>query len=133
MFAIGAFTFPLLLTTLTKNNPDNLICTCYFMLIVGILSWIMYFIIPTSESFTTERKEKTLPVLHFLKSLCFIFVLWQCSAGKLYLKIKKEKFIGLKKYHLAEYTKHPLNGIFISNYFTSTNSMVKFSSFPAIS
>ena len=71
MFAIGAFTFPLLLIILTKNNPDNWIYACYFMLIMGILSWIMYFIIPTSESFTTETKEKTASSFAFFKEPLF--------------------------------------------------------------
>lgn len=71
MFAIGAFTFPLLLIALTKNNPENWIYACYFMLIMGILSWIMYFIIPNSEDFTTGTKEKTASGFAFFKEPLF--------------------------------------------------------------
>lgn len=71
MFAIGAFTFPLLLIALTKNNPDNWIYACYFMLIMGILSWIMYFIIPNSEGFTTGTKKQTASGFAFFKEPLF--------------------------------------------------------------
>ena len=46
MFAIGAFTFPLLLLGLTNVNPNNWIYACWFLLFMGILSWVMYFCVP---------------------------------------------------------------------------------------
>ena len=71
MFAIGAFTFPLLLITLTKNNPENWIYACYFMLIMGILSWLMYFIIPISRNSTTEAQKKSASSFAFFKEPLF--------------------------------------------------------------
>jgi len=56
MFAIGAFTFPLLLTAFTANQVDNWVLACYFMLGMGILSWILYFLIPVEQD--SVKKEK---------------------------------------------------------------------------
>lgn len=72
MFAIGAFSFPLLLLALTKANPENWIYACYFMLAMGILSWIMYFIIPVSkDSAAKEKKEKPASDFSFFKEPLF--------------------------------------------------------------
>ena len=49
MFSIGAFLFPLLLTALTAYDAANWIYACYFMLVMGILAWMMYFLIPVEE------------------------------------------------------------------------------------
>ena len=46
MFAIGAFSFPLLLLGLTNLNENNWIYACWFLLIMGILSWVMYYNVP---------------------------------------------------------------------------------------
>lgn len=50
MFSIGAFAFPIFLMLLTRTNPDRWVYACYFMIVMGILSWILYFLIPASES-----------------------------------------------------------------------------------
>lgn len=72
MFAIGAFSFPLLLLALTKTNAENWIYACYFMLAMGILSWLMYFIIPVSkDSVTKEKKEKPASDFSFFKEPLF--------------------------------------------------------------
>ena len=57
MFSIGAFTFPILLTVLTAAEPAQWIYACYFMLAMGILSWILYYMIPI-ENDKIERQEK---------------------------------------------------------------------------
>ncbi|MDD6307196.1 MAG: MFS transporter [Clostridiales bacterium] len=57
MFSIGAFTFPILLTVLTAAEPAQWIYACYFMLAMGILSWILYYMIPI-ENAKIERQEK---------------------------------------------------------------------------
>ena len=73
MFAIGAFSFPLLLLALTKTNAENWIYACYFMLAMGILSWLMYFIIPVSKiPLQKKRKKNLLLIFSSLKNLCFI-------------------------------------------------------------
>lgn len=56
MFALGAFTFPLLLMLLTNQNSDNWIYAVYFMLIMGILNWLMYYNIPLQND-KIEKKE----------------------------------------------------------------------------
>ncbi len=55
MFSIGAFLFPLLLTALTAYGAENWIYACYFMLVMGILTWMLYFLIPVEEG--AEKKE----------------------------------------------------------------------------
>lgn len=55
MFAIGAFAFPLILIALTTANEANWIYACWFMLIMGILSWAMYFLMPIEN----DKVEKT--------------------------------------------------------------------------
>lgn len=49
MFSIGAFAFPVFLTLLTRANADRWVYACYFMIAMGILSWILYFMIPVGE------------------------------------------------------------------------------------
>ena len=71
MFAIGAFTFPLLLLALTKADASNWIYACYFMLIMGILSWILYFIVPVSEDAVKEKQKKTANGFAFFKEPLF--------------------------------------------------------------
>ncbi len=56
MFALGAFTFPLLLMLLTNQNSENWIYAVYFMLIMGILNWLMYYNIPLQND-KIEKKE----------------------------------------------------------------------------
>lgn len=43
MFSIGAFAFPVFLTLLTRANAGRWVYACYFMIAMGILSWILYF------------------------------------------------------------------------------------------
>lgn len=57
MFAIGAFSFPLILIALTASNEANWIYACYFMLVMGVLSWIMYYMIPL-ENDKIMKKDK---------------------------------------------------------------------------
>lgn len=61
MFSIGAFSFPILLTLLTRTNADGWVYACYFMIAMGVLSWILYFLVPISESEvkTSEKKNDT--------------------------------------------------------------------------
>lgn len=57
MFSIGAFLFPILLTVLTASDASRWIYACFFMLAMGILSWILYYILPM-ENDRVERQEK---------------------------------------------------------------------------
>ena len=56
MFSIGAFIFPIFLTLLTRANEAQWIYACYFMIGMGVLSWILYFLIPI-EAGKESRKE----------------------------------------------------------------------------
>lgn len=49
MFSIGAFSFPIILTALTRRDADKWIYACYFIVAMGILSWLLYFLIPDPE------------------------------------------------------------------------------------
>ena len=49
MFSIGAFIFPILLTVLTAGSADRWMLSCYFLLSIGILSWLLYCIMPVDE------------------------------------------------------------------------------------
>lgn len=50
MFSIGAFSFPIFLTLLTHTNADRWIYACCFLVAMGLLSWLLYFMIPISEN-----------------------------------------------------------------------------------
>lgn len=71
MFAIGAFTFPLLLLALTSTDASNWIYACYFMLIMGILSWILYFIVPASEDTAKKEQKQATDGFAFFKEPLF--------------------------------------------------------------
>lgn len=58
MFSIGAFSFPILLMALTKNNPQNWIIACGFMLVMGILSWILYYLTPLDDSLEAKSSKE---------------------------------------------------------------------------
>ena len=46
MFAIGAFSFPLILIALTSAGSANWVYACIFMLVMGLVSLGLYFILP---------------------------------------------------------------------------------------
>lgn len=58
MFSIGAFVFPIMLMMLTASATDKWIYACYFMLAMGILSWLLYRLMPVDEVLQ-EKKEQT--------------------------------------------------------------------------
>ena len=70
MFSVGAFTFPILLTVLTNTKAENWIIAAYFMLAMGILSWILYFMHPIDQD-KVEKKENGDTNLGFLKEPLF--------------------------------------------------------------
>ena len=70
MFAIGAFTFPILLTVLTNMSVSNWIYAAYFMLVMGILSWILYFIHPVDND-KVEKKQGVKSNFGFFKEPLF--------------------------------------------------------------
>lgn len=54
MFSVGAFLFPIILTLLTMMDVSCWIYAVYFMLAMGILGWLLYFMMPV----TNDRLEK---------------------------------------------------------------------------
>ena len=70
MFSIGAFTFPILLTVLTNMSASNWIYAAHFMLVMGILSWILYFIHPVDND-KVEKKQGVKSNLDFFKEPLF--------------------------------------------------------------
>lgn len=58
MFSIGAFIFPILLMFLTKSNAENWVLACGFMIIMGILSWLLFFNIPIDDSLEAKKRNK---------------------------------------------------------------------------
>ncbi|MCM1326791.1 MAG: MFS transporter [Bacteroidales bacterium] len=57
MFSIGALAFPVFLMLLTRTDAGRWVYACYFMIAMGILSWILYFLIPEDKP-RTDTKEK---------------------------------------------------------------------------
>ena len=75
MFAIGAFTFPILLTVLTNAGAANWIYAAYFMLVMGILSWILYFVHPIDNDKVTKKEAGETNLGFFKEPLFYICVL----------------------------------------------------------
>lgn len=71
MFSVGAFLFPILLTLMTGSNGDNWIYACYFMLAMGVLSWLLYAKIPVDEH-TPAKKEEKKSTYGFFKEPMFL-------------------------------------------------------------
>ena len=70
MFSIGAFLFPILLTVLTNLNASNWIYAAYFMLVMGMLSWLLYFIHPIDND-KVEKKQGDKSGMGFFKEPLF--------------------------------------------------------------
>ena len=77
MFSVGAFTFPILLMALTSQSADNWILACGFMLVMGVISWIMYFFIPVENQVAPANaaKEKKSTDYGFFKEPLFYLVI----------------------------------------------------------
>ncbi len=76
MFSVGAFVFPILLTLITGTNADHWVYACVLMIALGVLTWILYLLIPEDEeavsSHTEEVKESN---WGFLKEPLFYLVI----------------------------------------------------------
>lgn len=72
MFSIGAFIFPILLTLLTRVDEVRWIYACYFMIGMGLLSWLLYFLIPIEAGKESKKvAEKGSTGMGFLKEPLF--------------------------------------------------------------
>ena len=57
-FSVGAFTIPLLITALTTVSSSYWIYGCYFMVGIGLISWLLYYLMPVEETQNKKTKEK---------------------------------------------------------------------------
>ena len=58
-FSVGALLFPVILSLMTKSSDDNWVYACGVLLIFGIISWTLYFLMPNDEYNTVKlSKEK---------------------------------------------------------------------------
>ena len=57
MFSVGAFLFPILLMLFTATGAENWMYASGFMFVIGIISWILYFLIPM-DGLAIPKKEK---------------------------------------------------------------------------
>lgn len=48
-FAVGAFVFPLILMMITRTQSANWIYACMFLVVLGVLTCIMYYMIPEDQ------------------------------------------------------------------------------------
>lgn len=73
MFATGAFLFPLLLTAITSFDAGYWIYTCFFMLVMGALTWLLYFLMPIkNEKLKKETREKGKSDYQFFREPLFL-------------------------------------------------------------
>lgn len=89
MFSIGAFIFPILLTVLTSTTADKWIYACYFMLAMGVLSWLLYGMMPVDEILQKKKEEKKV-TWGFFKEPMFIL----CTATLFFYLCVEQGVIG---------------------------------------
>jgi len=70
MFSVGAFLFPILLMLFTASGSENWMYASIFMFVIGIVSWILYFLIPM-DGLTIPKKEKKESNYGFFKEPLF--------------------------------------------------------------
>lgn len=58
MFSVGAFLLPIILMLFTRSDESRWILVCWFMLAVGILCWILYFMIPLEDGGKAEADTR---------------------------------------------------------------------------
>lgn len=75
MFSVGAFLFPLILTVLAGNGGENWIYVCYFMLAMGVISWLLYLGIPIEQSAAAKGKERGGGLAFFREPLFYLCTL----------------------------------------------------------
>ncbi len=75
MFSIGAFLFPLIFMLITAAHAQGWIIACYFMLVMGVLNWLLYLIYPVEEVKKDEKsadvREKTEGTWNFFREPLF--------------------------------------------------------------
>ncbi len=83
MFSIGAFLFPLIFMLITAAHAQGWIIACYFMLVMGVLNWLLYLIYPVEEVKRTKKVQTSGKRRKghgtFSESPCFICASGLCS------------------------------------------------------
>jgi fucose permease len=74
MFSVGAFIFPILLTLITMKSDDNWVYACVFMLVMGIITWLLYLMIPEDEV-KPAKGEKAKIDFGFMRETYFYLVI----------------------------------------------------------
>lgn len=90
MFAIGAFAFPLILIGLTTVDKANWIFACYFMLVMGIISWILYYIFPIEKDEVSAGQKKKGASFGFFREPLF----YMCTATLFFYLCAEQGVIG---------------------------------------
>jgi len=88
-FSVGAFLFPILLTLLTASNVNNWIYMCFFMLVMGFLSWMLYRIMPVDD-YAVKKQEDKKNRYGFFKEPTFIL----CTATLFFYLCVEQGVIG---------------------------------------
>lgn len=88
-FAVGAFLFPILIIVLTNGNPDNWVYACVFMVVMGIISWLLYFFTPL-ENDKMEKKQGNQGGFAFFKEPLF----WNCTGTLFFYLCAEQGVIG---------------------------------------
>ena len=70
MFSVGAFLFPILLMLFTASGDENWIYASVFMFVIGIISWVLYFMVPM-DGLAIPKKEKKVSNYGFFKEPLF--------------------------------------------------------------
>lgn len=91
MFSVGAFLFPIFLMFLTVGNADYWVYACYFMVCMGILSWILYYLMPVEEApIKKDESAKEKAGLGFFKEPLFLL----CTATLFFYLCAEQGVIG---------------------------------------
>lgn len=89
MFSIGAFLFPIFLTLLTRTDASNWIYACYFMVAMGVLSWILYFLVPVDTKEQVKKEKKSSNFGFFKEPLFYL-----CTATLFFYLCAEQGVIG---------------------------------------
>ncbi len=109
MFAIGAFLFPLILLGLTSIDQSNWIYAVWFMLIMGIINYILYVLIPDDNKVTSKKESKSSSLVFlkdplFIISTCTLFFYLCAEQGVIGWMITYFKDTGLLPNSLSQVT-----------------------------
>lgn len=73
-YAIGALLFPIILMVLVNDDPNRWTIACTFMLIMGVISVLLYYLMPIGEE--NDKEKQKITDFSFLKDKMFYLVLF---------------------------------------------------------